>query len=46
MRGREDNRFIGDYPLFISAILRPCLAYIFAFILETWIDRNLDSFFQ
>jgi hypothetical protein len=32
LRGAGDNRFIAIYSLFISAILRPCLAYIFTFI--------------
>ncbi|KID49418.1 hypothetical protein C095_04525 [Fusobacterium necrophorum subsp. funduliforme B35] len=32
LRGAGDNRFIAIYSLFISAILRPCLAYIFVFL--------------
>lgn len=32
LRGAGDNRFIATYSLFISAILRPCLAYIFVFL--------------
>ncbi|SFE65389.1 putative efflux protein, MATE family [Peptostreptococcaceae bacterium pGA-8] len=31
LRGAGDNKFIARYSLFVSAILRPVLAYIFAF---------------
>lgn len=32
LRGAGDNRFIAMYSLFVSAILRPCLAYLFVFV--------------
>ena len=51
LRGAGDNRFIAIYSLFISAILRPCLAYIFAFIWKLglvgiWIAFFSDEFLK
>lgn len=51
LRGAGDNRFIAIYSLFISAILRPCLAYVFAFILKLglvgiWIAFFSDEFLK
>ena len=51
LRGAGDNRFIAIYSLFISAILRPCLAYIFAFIWKfglvgIWIAFFSDEFLK
>lgn len=37
LRGAGDNRFIAIYSLFISAILRSILAYIFAFKLNLYL---------
>lgn len=34
LRGAGDNKFIAKYSLFVSALLRPLLAYIFAFIFK------------
>ena len=31
LRGAGDNRFIAQYSLFVSAILRSCIAYVLAF---------------
>ncbi len=33
LRGAGDNRFIAIYSMFVSAMLRPLLAYIFTFLL-------------
>lgn len=34
LRGAGDNRFIAKYSLFVSAIFRSILAYVFAFIMD------------
>ena len=34
LRGAGDNRFIAKYSLFVSAIFRSILAYVFAFIMN------------
>ena len=46
LRGAGDNRFIAIYSLFISAILRPCLAYVFAFILKLGLVGIWMAFFS
>ena len=51
LRGAGDNRFIAIYSLFISAILRPCLAYIFVFLwnfglVGIWLAFFSDEFLK
>ncbi|MDK4501320.1 MATE family efflux transporter [Fusobacterium necrophorum] len=51
LRGAGDNRFIAIYSLFVSAILRPCLGYIFAFYLNLgligiWLAFFSDEFLK
>lgn len=51
LRGAGDNRFIAIYSLFVSAILRPCLAYIFVFLLKfglvgIWLAFFSDEFLK
>lgn len=48
LRGAGDNRFIAQYSLFVSAILRSILAYIFAFYFNLglhgiWIALFIDE---
>lgn len=51
LRGAGDNRFIATYSLFVSAILRPCLAYIFVFLwnfglVGIWLAFFSDEFLK
>lgn len=51
LRGAGDNRFIAIYSLFVSAILRPILAYIFVFYCELgligiWMAFFIDEFLK
>lgn len=51
LRGAGDNRFIAIYSLFISAILKPGLAYIFIYIFNLgligiWIAFLSDEFLK
>lgn len=51
LRGAGDNRFIAVYSLFVSAILRPCLAYIFVFLWKfglvgIWLAFFSDEFLK
>lgn len=51
LRGAGDNRFIAVYSLFVSAILRPCLAYIFVFLWKLglvgiWLAFFSDEFLK
>lgn len=51
LRGAGDNRFIAIYSLFVSAILRPCLAYIFVFLwnfglVGIWLAFFSDEFLK
>lgn len=51
LRGAGDNRFIAIYSLFVSAILRPSLAYIFVFLwnfglVGIWLAFFSDEFLK
>lgn len=51
LRGAGDNRFIAQYSLFVSAILKPIFAYIFAFSLNLglvgmWLAFFMDEFLK
>ncbi|SQD08342.1 MATE family multidrug exporter [Fusobacterium necrophorum subsp. necrophorum] len=51
LRGAGDNRFIAIYSLFISAILRPCLALFFVFLwnfglVGIWLAFFSDEFLK
>lgn len=51
LRGAGDNRFIATYSLFVSAMLRPCLAYIFVFLwnfglVGIWLAFFSDEFLK
>lgn len=48
LRGAGDNRFIAKYSLFVSAILRSILAYLFAFVFNLnlygiWLALMIDE---
>ncbi|MGP1569663.1 MAG: MATE family efflux transporter [Eubacteriales bacterium] len=48
LRGAGDNRFIAIYSMFVSAMLRPASAYIFAFVFNLglsgmWLALCLDE---